>query len=215
MLKLMRRHIKIFGIVLWLVIISFIVWGAGTIKDQSKEIIAIIGDYKVTVAEYQESYDRIYNMYKLLYPDGLSEELVKTLDIKRKALDDIIERRLLLEEAKRRGISVSEGEILHSIMSYPAFQKDGRFDKSIYFRTLEVNRLTPERFENMQREDLTIEKLKRIIRESVDFLPMGDADKDSKIKGVLILEKKEKAVISFVETLKKRTKIKINETFLS
>lgn len=235
MLGFMRKHMKFFFIFFWLVIISFILWGVGGIKDSNTDVVVTIGKYKAGFDEYRDTYDRLYDLYKKIYQEKLNEELIKKLDLKRKAIEEIIQRRLLLHEAKRIGLIVNDEEIRDSILNYPAFQKDGRFDRELYQRTLRLNRLNPERFEMIEKENLTIEKIKRILDDSVvvtdeelkEFLmerlkAEGKPFKEEEfekvkeiLKGLALQEKRNRVLASYVEILKARTRIIINEKFLS
>ncbi|MBW2673762.1 MAG: peptidyl-prolyl cis-trans isomerase, partial [Deltaproteobacteria bacterium] len=60
----------------------------------------------------------------------------------------------------------SDDELKASILSYPAFQRDGAFDNNLYQRTLRYQRMTPEAFEAIQRKTLKIGKMEQLIRGS-------------------------------------------------
>lgn len=235
MLGFMRRHMKFFFIFFWLVIISFVLWGVGGFNDSKSDVVLTVGKYRVGVDEYRDAYDRLFDFYKRVYQEKLDEELIKKLDLKRKAIDEIIQKRLLLQDAKRIGLKVGDEEIRDFIMNYPAFQKDGRFNREIYMRILQLNRTTPQGFETMQKENLMVEKIRRLLGDSIvvtdeevkeyfmerlrsDGKPFKE-EEFLKVKGILtgliLQEKREKALVSYVETLKKKTKIIINEKVLS
>ena len=55
-----------------------------------------------------------------------------------------------MQKAKDLGIEVSEEEIKGSILSTPAFQRDGVFDERIYNQVLRQNKMTPADFEDGQ-----------------------------------------------------------------
>ncbi len=235
MLEFMRRHMKFFFIFFWLVIISFVLWGVGGINNSGRDVVVTIGRYKAGLDEYRDTYDRLYDFYKKVYQERLNEELLKKLDLKRKAVDEIIQKRLLLQEAKRVGLKVTDEELRDHIMNYPGFQKDGRFDRDLYMRILKLNRLTPEGFESIEKENLTLEKMKRILWDSVivteeevkefytERLKLeGKKPREEEfgkvkeiLKGLVLQEKRDRVLASFVETLKSRTKIKINEKIIS
>jgi peptidyl-prolyl cis-trans isomerase D len=225
---------KFFFIFFWLVIISFIWWGVPGKNDTNRDTVVTIGKYRADIDEYRDTYDRLYDLYKKIYQEKLDDELLKKLDLRKKAIEEIIQRRLLLQEAERIGLKVTDGELRDFIITYPAFQKDGRFNNEIYLRTLELNRLTKEGFEIMQRENLTVEKMKRIIWDSVVvadeelkeyFVERAQSERKpfkeeefEKVKGVLsvlvLQEKRDKALSSYVEVLRSRKKVIVNEKIL-
>lgn len=231
----MRRHMKFFFIFFWLVIISFVLWGVGGVNDSKRDVVVIIGKYKAGIDEYRDTYERLYDFYKRIYQGRLDEEFIKSLDLKKKAIDEIIQKRLLIQEAEEIGLGVTEEELRNYIMNYPGFQKDGKFDRDLYLRILKINRLTPEGFESIERENLIVEKMKRLLWDSTvvteeevkelyrERLKLeGRLFKEEEfekvkeiVKGLTIQEKREKVLTSYVETLKAKTKIKINEQIIS
>lgn len=235
MLGFMRRHMKFFFIFFWLVIISFVLWGVGGVNDSGRDVVVTIGKYKAGIDEYRDTYDRLYDFYKRAYQERLTEEVLRELDLKKKAIDEIIQKRLLLQEAERIGLKVTDEELRDHIMNYPGFQKDGKFDRELYLRILKLNRLTPEGFESIEKENLILEKMKRILWDSVDVTDEevkeffverlksdgktfkdGDLGKLSEtLRGIVLQEKRNKVISSYVENLKIKTKIKINEKIIS
>lgn len=225
---------KFFFVFFWLVIISFILWGVGGVNNSGRDVVITIGKYKAGLDEYRDTYDKLYDFYKRIYQERLDEEVLKKLDLKGKAIEEIIQKRLLLQEAKRIGLKVTDEEVRDFIMNYPAFQKDGRFDRELYLRILQFNRLTPQGFESIEKENLTLEKMKRMIWDSVvvteeelkEFFmerlkaegrpfKAEEFEKAKEIlKGIVLQEKREKVLASYVEGLKSKTKIIINEKIL-
>jgi hypothetical protein len=220
MLKAMRKHARYFYVLFFIVILSFIFWGVGTVDKTSKtEIVAEIGNYKITTDEYWKTYDRIYRFYRELYKDKFDEETEKKLNLKENVLDSMINERVLLIAAKEMGIGVSDDELQESVAKEPAFMKNGSFDKDLYLNRLKLNRITPELFENTKRQELTLSKMHRLIELSVDAtdidaqLPLtsGDEQTQNMIRQAIFSDKKEKAIKSYIAGLKKEIKIKINK----
>src|SRR5271169_2958892 len=116
MLKAMRKHARYFYVLFFIVILSFIFWGVGTVdKTGSTEIVAEIGNYKITNDEYWKTYDRIYRFYRELYKDKFDEETEKKLNLKENVLDSMINERVLLIAAKEMGIGVRDDELQESV----------------------------------------------------------------------------------------------------
>lgn len=225
---------KFFFIFFWLVIISFVLWGVGGIKDPGSNSAITIGKYNATLDEYRDTYNRLYDFYKQIYKDKFNDETLKKLDLKKKSIDEIIQKRLLQQEAKRIGLGVTDEEVKEFILNFPAFQKDGKFDNEIYQRVLELNRLTPEGFIQIQKEDLIVGKMRGIISDSVAVTDEDikeilsekiksegksfKAEELDKLKDMMrefiLREKQERAVASHIEILKAKTKIVINEKIL-
>jgi len=224
MLKVMRKHAKYFYVLFFIVILTFIFWGVGTVdKTGGVEVVAEVGKYKITTEEYWKTYDRIYRFYREIYKDKFDEEMEKKMNLKEGVLDSMINEQILLMAAKDAGITVGDEELQESIARDPAFIKNGAFNKDVYLNRLRLSRMTPELFENMKRKDLTITKMKQLIEASVDAtdidaqLPQtSDNEQAGKmIRQAMLADKKEKALKSYVDGMKKSIKIKVNKQLIT
>src|SRR4030042_3393953 len=147
---MMRHHAKYFYVLFFIVILSFLFWGVGTVdKTSSGGIVAEVGKQKITQEEYYRAYDNAFKFYKDLYKEKFNEETQKKMKLKDTVLDSLIGNRVLLIAASKNGISVSDEELNQAIMNEPAFLKNGAFDNQIYQNTLRLSRLTPEVYESM------------------------------------------------------------------
>ncbi len=112
MLKMMRHHAKYFYVLFFIVILSFIFWGVGTVdKTSSGGIVAEVGKQKITQEDYYRAYDNAFKFYKDLYKEKFDEEMQKQLNLKNSVLDSLIGNRVLLLAAAENGIKVSDEEL--------------------------------------------------------------------------------------------------------
>jgi parvulin-like peptidyl-prolyl isomerase len=175
MLRFMRKYATgwlvkgLFGVI----IIVFIFWGVGSFRDREK-VVAEVGPYKISYEEYQEAYKNIFNTYRLMYKDKLDENLLKELKIKEKAMDEIINRHLLLLKAKDMGIKVSDVEFDEYIRNINAFKRDGKFSQALYVEILKRSGMDPKKFEESEKTALTLMKVTNIISDNGIFF--DDAD---------------------------------------
>lgn len=213
MLKAMRKHARFFYVLFFIVILSFIFWGVGTIDKSTNVAVAEIDKEKISLEEYWRAYDRVREFYRETLKEGFTEEVEKNLNLKQKVLDILIDERVLLIAAKKAGLSVSEKELEEAIINDPAFMRDGKFNRDVYIRTLELNRLTPQIYESMRKKELLLTKMRRVITESVD-IPQVDV-KDDALRQTMLSSIREGAVKSYVEGLKKGLKIKVNQQLIS
>jgi hypothetical protein len=88
----------------------------------------------------------------------LSDEQLAQFGIREAAFDDLVQKKLLIQEAKRRGLMPSQAQIREAIFAIDAFKKDGVFDKRQYEAVLVANNLTVATFERQLREDLVVER---------------------------------------------------------
>lgn len=220
MLKLLRHHAKYFYVLFFIVILSFIFWGVGTLDQNDARLVAEVGKYKITSDEYGRTYDRTLKFYRELYQEKFDEKMQNELKLSEKVLDSLIDSKVLLIAAKQHGITVSDQELNQAINFEPAFMKDGVFDSDIYLNRLRLSRLTPEGYELMKRQEMVIEKTRRLIELSVAAAPeLGSVFADEQtmkaIKDAMANEAREKAVKSYIEAFKKGIKIKVNRDLIS
>ncbi len=224
MLKVMRKHAKYFYFLFFMIIISFIGWGVGTVDKTGKgDIIAEVGKHKITTEEYWRTYDRIFRFYREIYKDKFDEEMEKKMNLKGNVLDSMINERVLLIAAKEADISISDEELQESITHEPAFLRNGVFDNDVYLNRLRLNMITPEAYESSKRQELTLKKMRRLIELSVDATDInsnlkqvsGDNQLVKMLSEQMLNDRKEKAVKSYIEGLKKQIKIKINKQLIA
>ncbi|MBF0318947.1 MAG: SurA N-terminal domain-containing protein [Nitrospirae bacterium] len=218
MLKFMHRYAKFFYVFFFLIIISFIFFYVGPIDKSSQLALVEIGDKKIYTEEYWRVYENMKNYYSNTLKEKFDAEMEKKLNLKEAVLEGIIENELLLAEAARLGITVSDEEVNDSITRDPSFLRNGAFRKDIYLRTLELSRLTPRYFELKRREDLTIQKMKRVIelaantqlnmpQELMAQLKGNEQAMESILKSA-IDEQKAKTVRSYLQGLRKIIPVK-------
>jgi len=223
MIKAMRKHAKYFYFLFFIVILSFIFWGIGGVdKTGESEIIAEVGKYKIPAQEFWRLYERTSRFYREIYKDNF-EEMVKTMNLKEKILDSMVDEHILLISAQEMGIHISEQELQDAITNEPMFMRNGIFDKEIYVNRLKLNRLTPKAYENLKSQELTIKKMRRLIELSVDTSAidsqLGQVSGNEQIAKMLreqmLRDRKEKAVKSYIEGLKKKIKVVIHKELIS
>jgi len=169
MLDLMRKHAKnwLVKILLGIIIVVFIFYFGSTRWREKSEAIAIIDGRVIPYVEFHKRYQNLVDAYRQQYKGALTDDILKGLNLKQQAYDGINNQAVILQKAKDLGIEVSEEEIKGSILSTPAFQRDGVFDERIYNQLLRQNKMTPADFEDSQRMLITTVKLEDIIQSAV------------------------------------------------
>jgi parvulin-like peptidyl-prolyl isomerase len=218
MLKMMRTNAKYFYILFVVVILSFIFWGIGPKSGtEDRDIVAEVGPYKITAQEYYRTYDNMFKFYREIYKDKFDEDMQKKLNLKENVMNAMVDNRLLLVAAADNGIKVSDEELERAIESEPAFMKDGVFNAAVYQNRLRLERITPEMYEASKKQDLAMQKMRRLIELSVnvpaEVLAKINADqKDAQAQqAALMAAARNNAVRSYLDGLRKEVKIKVYE----
>ncbi|UCF87663.1 MAG: SurA N-terminal domain-containing protein [Nitrospiraceae bacterium] len=222
MLKMMRSN-KVFtvfflGVITVLITIVFVFWGIGPQQNPSEAIVAEVSESRITYPEYDRAYQIEYRRASETYE---SAEEIEKLNLRIRVLDQLIDERVLMITAERSEITVTDGEIRKAIMNEPSFQKDGVFNKEIYTRRLKLGRMTPSTFESQLRNDLAMNKIRRLIGETaelgVEEARMLESIKDNReqLTQAFLAAKRQLAVKAYIEGLKRQMKITVNDNFLS
>ena len=106
-------------------------------------------------------------MYRQRLGQNLTEDVIKSLNLKQQALDNLVNQTVLLAKAEEMGIRVSDEEVQAIIMLQPAFQRDGVFDPKRYEQLLRYQKMSPEEFEALQKKAIMVAKVQDIFRQGV------------------------------------------------
>ena len=223
MLKTMRRHAKYFYVLFLIVIVSFIFWGVGSRQlDGGKhtEAVATIGKDKITLADYWRTYERAEDAMRQVYGAKFDDNMKK--ELKQKVLDELVTEAVLYRAARNAGLTVTDKELSDSIMADPNFARNNVFDRQVYLRTLEFNRLTPSEYESMKRRQLLLNKMRRLIEDPVELspaenarIPSGDEKAAQMVKEAVLGAKKERVLDSYIRSLEGHIKVTENPDLIS
>ncbi len=183
MITWMQKHRKYLVVTIWISTIAFVgagFVGWGTYQYGSKSnSVAMVGDIPVTMTEFQNVYSNLYEQYNRAMGGTLDEATAKQLGLKKQALQSLIYQALVKNFAAEHGITVSESEVQQAIISIPAFQKDGVFDKETYLSTLRNMRMKPKTFEASLKDEILVKK-------TLGLLNMGVAPLETEAFGASI-----------------------------
>lgn len=163
-----RKRSWVIIFLLGIIVLVFVLWGVGSYTTQPRlENVAEVNGEVISYRELETKYQRAIQTYRDLFKQSMTREAIESLNLRGGLLAELIQNRLLLQEAHRLGLEVTDEELMDAIARFPVFQINGRFSQDLYLRILRSKRLTPGRFETDQREELTIQRLYDIIRDSV------------------------------------------------
>ncbi|MDD2558992.1 MAG: SurA N-terminal domain-containing protein [Desulfuromonadaceae bacterium] len=198
MLDLIRKKQKTFivKVVFWTIITAFIgtiflVWGKGQEQNEQLTVAVKVGNIDISFDEFRIAHNNLYNLYKNLYGDTFTPENEKQLQLTRQAVDMLVDQALLLKKAAEMGIKVSKDELVSAIASVEVFQVDGTFDKKRYVEVLSYQRMTPQDFEQMQRHQMLVNRVRAQIQGQVQ---VTDADVVAEFRRIM-----EKINLAYVE----------------
>jgi len=170
MLDFLRKKKRSWVITLFLAIIVlvFVLWGVGSYVNEPRlESVAEVNGEVISQREFEVHYQRLVEFYRGLFKGTLTQETLRGLNLRGAIVEELVQKRLLLQEARRLGLEVSDEEIMEAIARAPEFQVGGRFSKNRYLQVLRSNRVSPGQFEVERRQQITVQKLYDIIQDAI------------------------------------------------
>jgi peptidyl-prolyl cis-trans isomerase D len=166
MLSFMRKHARswFIKVLLGAVIVVFIFFYGFSLRDRQSSLIADVNGFKIALRDFQVQFERLLEAQRSRASD-LTPEQRRAL--KETTLEHLIDQVLLLEQADRWGIEVSDGEIKEFIRSIPAFQADGQFSLRQFQQYLRSRGLHEGEFMKDLTHSLRIQKVENLIRDGV------------------------------------------------
>lgn len=177
---MMRKMLRFTKITFWVVIIAFIgfmVFNVGmkvtSTKRRSSMVVGEVNGAEISYQQFQNALRRHYleNRDKLKEMDSQAEERLRE-----ETWNDIVNYALLHEEIKKRGIKVSNSEVIawvatnppQSVLSDTTFRtEDGGFDYQKYMQLLSNPYIDWSPLEDRARSLLPVQKLQNLIFNTV------------------------------------------------
>jgi peptidyl-prolyl cis-trans isomerase D len=196
------------AVVVTFVATIFLDWGWRR-SNRPDTQLATVGGETVSLREFEMTHNNLADFYRRIYQDRFTEDFARTLNLKQQALDTLVQRKLLLHEARRQGIRVTDAELIERVHSYPVFQVDNHFDSTRYLQVLRLSRLTPGDFEQNQREELLLAKLENLIKDAIQVTEI-------EVKEAFIRDKEQLNVEYLpVDPAQFATQVEVNDADLS
>jgi peptidyl-prolyl cis-trans isomerase D len=129
--------------------------------------IATVNGKQILTDQVDRQSTQLRNLYQQMYGANATQAL-KGMNLREQALDMLIERQLVQEEANRLGIRISTAALQQKIATDPNFQRDGQFDFDAYQEILRSNDMLPHEYEDRVRDDMVSNALKSMIDLGID-----------------------------------------------
>jgi len=170
MLDRMRTWGRSTGVKVLFVIlmIAFAFWGVGAGLAGRVKPVATVNGKRIFPNEIDQQADRLRRNLSQIYGPN-AESVLHNINLRQEALNQIIEQRLIADEARHVGVRVSDETLANSIAADPKFQQDGAFNADRYEETLQDNNLLPADYETMIRGSLMQDALRDMVEQGVQI----------------------------------------------
>lgn len=161
----------IFAVVV-LVFIFFFGYNQIDIPNQGPQAVLVrVNGADIRQNEFSLAYKSNLEQYKQMFKGEIPEGMGKM--ISQSALQQLVNQRLMIDAAKKMGLSVSNEELARTIEASKQFQKDGQFDRALY-RDYFLPSFQKEfglNYEDLLRNELLAKKLDDVLRSAVKVSP--------------------------------------------
>lgn len=145
--------------ILALIAIPFALWGVNSYFDSGGKLnVAKVDGIDISQAEYRREMDRLRGRVN---PKDLDSAAFKQT-----LVDSLVNQLLLAHDAEGQGYRVNNAQLGRLIRDIPEFQRDGKFDSTLYGAVLRREGLNPREFEDRVRKSLLISQVQRGFSES-------------------------------------------------
>jgi len=150
MLGYIRESVQ--GLIAWaiviLLIVVFALWGISSYFGSGGSlVVANVNGEEITQQAFQREFYQQRDRMREMFGEQFNPSLMDP-QIKQKALDDIINREVIVQAADKAGYRVSDNFLVQTIQSFEAFQENGQFSNNLYKQQLGAQGDSPATFEH-------------------------------------------------------------------
>src|SRR5207249_11567405 len=123
MLRFLRKYSNSTGIKILYGVLAglFILWGVGAVGGQRMDVVARVGGQPISRRDVERATAALQRRF-----EGMPPEVVRSLNLRERALDGLIEDVLVRQAAERPGVRVTEAELHEATARLPEFPEAGR-----------------------------------------------------------------------------------------
>jgi len=146
--------------------IAFAFWGVGAGLMGRVKPVASVNGKRILANDLDRESERLKRTLSQIYGQS-AEAMLRNINLRQEALNQIIEQRLIVDEARHVGIRISDESLANSIAADPKFQQDGNFDPEKYEQILQANDLLPADYEALTRGSMMQQALRDMVQQGV------------------------------------------------
>ena len=173
MFEFIRTHQRLMQFLLLILIVPpfafFGIDGYRRISDDPNAVARVAGQV-ISQQEFanaqREQSDRMRQMLR----GNFDPSMMDNPEARQATLDGLVNQRVLIIQAAKRNLIVSDERLRNVILAIPALQENGQFSKDRYGVLLSSQGMTPQSFEAKLRQDLAIQAVSAGVSDSA-FAP--------------------------------------------
>ncbi len=161
MFDAVRNNKRIVQVFLALITLPFAFWGVDSYVRSAGpgNDVASVGESKISLQQFQQSWRDQMDRARQQMGPSFRQETFDTPEMRLAVANSLVDQRLLLLEANKGRLGVSNALLVEIISTMPSLQVDGKFSKARYEAALAAQGMSPEQFEARLRQDMIMQQL--------------------------------------------------------
>jgi len=159
MFDFVHQHRRIAQVILFLIAIPFLFFGAYDYfqrrGDDDVSVATVAGD-KISQAEFAEAVREQVDRTRRVMGRNFDPAMFESPEVRFAMLEQIVNQRVLDRKAREERFRVTDAQLQQFIAALPAFQDNGTFSPEKYRQMLTTQSMTPPMFEQRLRQDLLV-----------------------------------------------------------
>ena len=163
MMQFIRDRVQglVAGAIILLLCLTFLLWGIESYINAARQVIvAKINGEEIKLQEFQTSFQRMRQRAQADQGNGFNPDFWAEESTKRRALDMLVEERLLRQVADQARLRISNAQLAEYFRAAEVFQQDGKFSPERFQQVAQSMGLTSAGFESQARNDLSVQQLR-------------------------------------------------------
>jgi peptidyl-prolyl cis-trans isomerase D len=161
MFDLLHKHQRFTQVVLALITLPFAFFGVDYYfgRGDSGQTVATVGKNKISQSDFDEALRDQQQRMRQALGSNFDPAMMDTPEVRYALLDQLVNQRLLENQARADRFRVSDTQLAQFIAGLPPFQDDGKFSPDKYREVLASQGMSPPMFEQRVRGDLILSPL--------------------------------------------------------
>ena len=161
MFDLLHKHKTAAQVILAAVTLPFVFFGTYQYftGGGGQQAVASVGKNKITQQDFDDALREQQQRMRQALGDSFDASMLDTPEMRYALLDQLVNQRLLENEARGEHFRVNDAQLAQFIAGLPVFQDNGKFSPEKYKEVLAAQGMSPLAFEQRVRGDLVLSPL--------------------------------------------------------
>ncbi|TPE51305.1 peptidylprolyl isomerase [Maribrevibacterium harenarium] len=175
-------------VIVGFIVVTFALFGVDALVTSfnSSDTVAEVDGTEITRTQLLQAAETQRRQLISMMGSQLDPALLEENQLQLRALEELIQRTLLTNQANDLALGVSDAQVDQYLLQAEQFQTDGQFDQAKYLNFIRTLGYTPLAFKNRVKQDVLVQQLRNAVAASEFVLP-------SQIKQVVDLQNQQRS----------------------